>query len=160
VEQGGRAHVHATERSNRTGGLSTDPAGCAGVIISVSTTNDLLTSAIDGSPFRCRRPEVLPSCRSFPKSRPIKTNRSDSSAGLKKEQGSFGAPGSSRKGILEGERLLTHTETEQERQQEAVRRREAERRRREAERRRQEAEARAAGLERQLAELRARVGES
>ncbi len=69
--------------------------------------------------------------------------------------------------------LLTHNESEQQREEEARRRQEAEqqweeeaRRRREAEqereaeaRRRQEAEERAADLERQLAALRAQFGD-
>jgi hypothetical protein len=67
---------------------------------------------------------------------------------------------------LDGEMLLTHEESEQQRQ-EAVQQRETEaRHRREAEqqreaeaRRRQEAEERAAELERQLSALRAQLGE-
>jgi Uma2 family endonuclease len=73
----------------------------------------------------------------------------------------------------EGEMLLTHEESEQQREEEIRRRQEADqqreeeaRRRQEAEqqreeeaRRRQEAEERAAELERQLAELRARLGD-
>jgi Uma2 family endonuclease len=60
----------------------------------------------------------------------------------------------------EGERLLTHEETEAARQAEAAGRREAEAERAVEARRREEAEARAAELERQIAELRARHGEN
>jgi hypothetical protein len=67
---------------------------------------------------------------------------------------------------LDGEMLLTHEESEQQRQEavlqweaEARHRREAEEQREEEARRRQEAEERAAELERQLAALRAQLGE-